>query len=79
MEMEMSTLTTEAPRMKAVASAAKLNVLRYGELLKRFAPKDIETAEENRLVLRIVERLMNIRDGKPSQKIYCAILWRQTN
>jgi HTH-type transcriptional regulator/antitoxin HigA len=64
--MEMSTLTTEAPRMKAVASAARLNVPRYGELLKRFAPKVIETAEENRLALRIVERLMNIGDGKRS-------------
>jgi len=60
----MSTLTTEAPRMKAVASAAKLNVPRYGDLLKRFAPKVIETAAENRLALRIVERLMSIGDGK---------------
>ena len=64
--MEMSTLTTEAPRMKAVASAARLNVPRYGDLLKRFAPKVIETAEENRLALRIVDRLMSIGDGKRS-------------
>jgi HTH-type transcriptional regulator/antitoxin HigA len=64
--MEMSTLTKEAPRMKAVASAARLNVPRYGDLLKRFAPKVIETAEENRLALRIVDRLMNIGDGKRS-------------
>ena len=48
------------PRMKAVASAAKLSVPRYGELLKKFAPKVIETGEENRLALRIVERLMSI-------------------
>ena len=64
--MEMSTLTTDAPRMKAVASAAKLNVPRYGDLLKRFAPKVIETVEENRLALRIVERLLSIGDGKRS-------------
>jgi HTH-type transcriptional regulator/antitoxin HigA len=64
--MEMSTLTTEAPRMKAVASAAKLNVPRYGDLLRRFAPKVIETVEENRLALRILERLMSIGDGKRS-------------
>jgi HTH-type transcriptional regulator / antitoxin HigA len=62
----MSTLTTEAPRMKAVASAARLNVPRYGDLLKRFAPKVIETTKENRLALRIVERLMSIGDGKRS-------------
>ncbi|HEX4138035.1 MAG TPA: helix-turn-helix domain-containing protein [Bryobacteraceae bacterium] len=62
----MSTLTTEAPRMKAVASAAKLNVPRYGDLLRRFAPKVIETVEENRLALRILERLMSIGDGKRS-------------
>jgi len=62
----MSTLTREAPHMKAVASAAKLNVPRYGDLLKRFAPKVIETVEENRLALRIVERLMSIGDGKRS-------------
>src|SRR5580693_9466937 len=64
--METSTLTTEAPRMKAVASAAGLNVPRYGDLLKRFAPKVIETTKENRLALRIVERLMSIGDGKRS-------------
>jgi HTH-type transcriptional regulator/antitoxin HigA len=64
--MEMSTLTTEAPRIKAIASAAKLNVPRYGDLLKRFAPKVIETVEENRLALRVVERLMSIGDGKRS-------------
>jgi HTH-type transcriptional regulator / antitoxin HigA len=55
-----------APRMKAVASAGKLSVTRYGELLKRFAPKVIETGEENRLALRIVERLMSIGDGRRS-------------
>jgi HTH-type transcriptional regulator/antitoxin HigA len=64
--MEMSTLTTEAPRMKPVASAAKLNVPRYGDLLKRFAPKVIETVGENRLALRIVNRLISIGDGKRS-------------
>ena len=32
--------------IKAVASAARLNVTRYGELLKRFAPKVIETEFE---------------------------------
>lgn len=52
--------------MKAVASAAKLNVPRYGDLLRRFAPKVIETVEENRLALRILERLMSIGDGKRS-------------
>ena len=62
----MSTLTTEAPRMKPVASAAKLNVPRYGDLLKRFAPKVIETVGENRLALRIVNRLISIGDGKRS-------------
>jgi len=62
----MSTLGTEASSMKAVASAAKLNVPRYGDLLKRFAPKVIETVEENRLALRIVDRLMSIGDGKRS-------------
>ena len=55
-----------APKMKAVASAAKLSVARYGDLLRRFAPKVIETAEENRLALRIVERLMSIGDGRRS-------------
>jgi len=74
--MEMSTVTQApnsaapnidaAPRMKAVASAAKLSVPRYGELLKKFAPKVIETEEENRLTLRIVERLMSIGDGRRS-------------
>jgi HTH-type transcriptional regulator/antitoxin HigA len=64
--MEMSSLTTEAPRMKAIASAASLNVPRYGDLLKRFAPKVIETTEENRLAFRIVERLMSIGDGNRS-------------
>jgi len=44
----------------------KLNIPRYGDLLKRFAPKAIETVEENRLVLRIVERPMSIGDGKRS-------------
>ena len=52
--------------MKAVASAAKLNVPRYGDLLKRFAPKVIETVEENRLALLIVNRLMSIGDSKRS-------------
>jgi len=33
---------------------------------RRFAPKVIETAEENRLSLRIAERLMSIGDGKRS-------------
>jgi hypothetical protein len=64
--MEMNTLAREAPRMKPVASAAKLNVPRYGDLFKRFAPKVIETAEENRLALRIVDRLISIGDGKRS-------------
>lgn len=50
--------------MKPVASAAKLNVPRYGDLLKRFAPKVIETVKENRLALRIVSRLISIGDGK---------------
>ena len=62
----MNTLAREAPRMKPVASAAKLNVPRYGDLFKRFAPKVIETAEENRLALRIVDRLISIGDGKRS-------------
>ena len=60
----MSTLTVAESKVKAVASAAKLNVPLYGDLLKRFAPKVIETAGENRLALRIVERLMNIGDGE---------------
>lgn len=69
--MEMSTVTqapemNAAPKMKAVASAAKLSVTRYGDLLRRFAPKVIETAEENRLALRILERLMSIGDGRRS-------------
>jgi HTH-type transcriptional regulator/antitoxin HigA len=65
--MEMSTTlnaTLETPAMKAIASGrARLNVPRYGELLKRFAPKVIETAEENRRALAILERLMSIGDG----------------
>lgn len=67
--MEMSTVTQTpdidaAPKMKAVAAAPKLSVTRYGDLLKKFAPKVIETAEENRRALRIVERLMSIGDGR---------------
>jgi HTH-type transcriptional regulator / antitoxin HigA len=62
--MEMSTSTLDAPNIRLVASAAKLNVPRYGELLKRFAPKVIETAEENRRALQIVEQLMLKGDGK---------------
>ena len=64
--MEMNPIIMEAPEIKAVASAARLNVTRYGELLKRFAPKVIETEKENRLALRIVTQLMNIGDGKRS-------------
>jgi HTH-type transcriptional regulator/antitoxin HigA len=64
--MEMSTITLEAPGIKAVAAASKLSVPRYGNLLKRFAPKVIETPEENRLALQIVERLMSIGDGRRS-------------
>lgn len=62
----MNAIIMEAPDIKAVASAARLNVARYGELLKRFAPKVIETEKENRLALRIVAQLMNIGDGKRS-------------
>jgi antitoxin component HigA of HigAB toxin-antitoxin module len=64
--MEMTTNTLEAPGMKAVAAASNLSVPRYGNLLKRFAPKVIETPEENRLALQIVERLMSIGDGRRS-------------
>jgi hypothetical protein len=64
--MEMTTNTLEAPGMKAVAAASNLSVLRYGNLLKRFAPEVIETPEENRLALQIVERLMSIGDGRRS-------------
>jgi HTH-type transcriptional regulator / antitoxin HigA len=53
---------------KAVASAAGLNVARYGDLLKRFAPRIIETEKENRLALRIVERLMETEDGNRSSE-----------
>src|ERR1700722_304418 len=63
-EMEMSTLTIDEPKVKPVASAAKLNVRLYGDLLKRFAPKVIETPGENRAALRIMERLMLIGDGE---------------
>ena len=55
-----------APKMKAVASAAKPSVTRYGDLLRRFVPKVIETAEENRRALRIVGQLMSIGDGRRS-------------
>ena len=43
-------VSLDLPPMKAVASATRrLNVLRYGELLKRFAPKVIETDKEHQL------------------------------
>jgi HTH-type transcriptional regulator/antitoxin HigA len=64
--MEMTTNTLEAPGIKAVAAASNLSVPRYGSLLKRFAPKVIETPEENRLALQIVERLLSIGDGRRS-------------
>jgi HTH-type transcriptional regulator / antitoxin HigA len=65
--MEMSIATLDSPKIRAVASAAKkLNVPRYGELLKRFAPKVIETAEENRVALQIIDGLMGIGDGNRS-------------
>ena len=57
-------VTLDLPAMKAVASAARrLNVPRYGELLKRFAPKVIETEKEHQLALTIVARLLKIGDG----------------
>jgi HTH-type transcriptional regulator/antitoxin HigA len=64
--MEMSTNALEAPGIKPVAAASKLSVVRYGNLLRKFAPKVIETPEENRLALQIVERLMSIGDGRRS-------------
>jgi len=61
--------TLETPAMKTIPSAgARLNVPRYGELLKRFAPKVIETAEEHRRALAIMERLMSIGDGNRTKE-----------
>ncbi len=67
-------MTREVAEISPVASAANLNVPRYGELLKRFAPKVIETEKENRLALKVVARLMANEKRSPEEQALLALL-----
>ncbi len=58
--MEMNTMP--AVHAKPVPAPARLNIPRYGDLLKRFSPKIIETKEENRRAIKVLEELAAIEN-----------------
>ena len=53
--------------IEPVASASRLDIPRYTDLLRKFAPKVIRTKQENRLALKAIEELAGIAKRTPEQ------------
>jgi HTH-type transcriptional regulator / antitoxin HigA len=57
-----------------IASATRLNIPRYSELLLRFTPKVIETKRENRLAIHALRALMAIENRNPEEEALLNLL-----
>lgn len=71
--MEITT-PTATHTVKPVAAASRLNVPQYAELLKRFAPKVIESRKERKLAAEAIDELLAIGKRTPEQSALLSLL-----